>query len=256
MQVRRPTRLSPEQLRRCAVVIVAYEAESTIEIVLDRLRRDVTASIGAILVSDDASTDRTSDAARRWSVHHPEVDVTVVRQPRNLGYGGNQRWCYRWAAERGIEHVVMIHGDGQYAPELAADLLEPLVLGPADAVFGSRMLDRMGARRGGMPLYKRVGNRVLSGFQNWATGLRLSEWHSGYRAYRVDTLEQVGLDAMSAGFDFDTQIILALADVDATIREVPIPTHYGDEICRVNGLRYAAEVSRDVVRYRRRLVAV
>jgi SAM-dependent methyltransferase len=127
-----------------------------------------------------------------------------------------------------------------------------LLRGDADAVFGSRMMERGKARAGGMPLYKYLGNRILSTFQNRVIGLELSEWHSGYRAYRVDALTDIDLDSYSNGFDFDTEIILGLHAAGKKIAEVPIPTYYGDEICHVNGIKYAKDVSADVLRFKAR----
>jgi SAM-dependent methyltransferase len=176
----------------------------------------------------------------------------VIRHEHNLGYGGNQKHGYRWAIEHGLDIVVLLHGDGQYAPEVIEDLVAPLVDGTADAVFGSRMLERGAARAGGMPLYKFTGNRILTTTQNALTGLSLSEWHSGYRAYRVDALADIPFESYSDGFDFDTEIILGLHEAGKTIHEVPIPTYYGDEICYVNGVRYAKDVTLDVVRHRLR----
>ena len=138
-----------------------------------------------------------------------------MRQPRNLGYGGNQKSGYRWAIDHGLDVVVLLHGDGQYAPEVIEDLVAPLVEGSADAVFGSRMLTKGAARAGGMPLYKFVGNRILTTVQNALVGLRLSEWHSGYRAYRVDALADIPFDSYSDGFDFDTEIILGLHEPES-----------------------------------------
>ena len=146
----------------------------------------------------------------------------------------------------------MVHGDGQYAPELLGAMLEPLLTTNAAAVFGSRMLTPGGARRGGMPVYKLVGNRVLTTVQNLCAGLRLSEWHSGYRAYDLRQLDMDGLATMSDGFDFDTEIILSLARRKSEIVEIAIPTFYGDEKCNVNGMRYAFDVLREVVRFRAR----
>lgn len=249
--VRRHDQSKVDPLASAAIVVVAYEAESTITDVLDRIPPNVARRIGAIFVSDDGSSDQTTAEARRWATKRPEVRIDVVRQPRNLGYGGNQRVCYAWAQDKGFDHVVMLHGDGQYAPELVASILEPLLVGDADAVFGSRMLSRNGARRGGMPAYKRVGNRVLTAVQNRLTGLELSEWHSGYRAYSTAMLRKVDMGSLSSDFDFDTQIILALHRNGARFHEIAIPTFYGDEKCRVNGLRYAGQVVREVVRHRR-----
>ena len=251
MERREPDCTALDPLAGCVIVIVAYAAAATITQVLDRIPDEVASHVGAILVSDDSSTDATAELANRWGAGRPEVALTVIRQPRNLGYGGNQRFCYRWAAERGFEHVVMIHGDGQYAPELTLRMLEPLLAGRADAVFGSRMIDRHGARDGGMPLYKRIGNRVLTSVQNHVTGLRLSEWHSGYRAYSLAVLDRIDLGSLSSGFDFDTQIILEMHRLDTTIWEIAIPTFYGTEKCHVNGFRYASQVTREVLRHRR-----
>ncbi len=242
----------PNELDAVAIVVVAYNAESTIEAVLDRIPRTVAEHVGAILVSDDGSRDGTTAAANRWAVAHPAVNLHVIRQPKNLGYGGNQKFCYEWAVRNGCEFAVMVHGDGQYAPELVLDMVRPLLAGDAVAVFGSRMLTRGGARRGGMPMYKLVGNKILTFVQNRLTGLRLSEWHSGYRAYDLRRLDGEALAAMSNGFDFDTEIILHLARTKQHIAEIAIPTFYGDEKCHVNGMRYAADVLVDVVRFRTR----
>ena len=145
---------------------------------------------------------------------------------------------------------MLLHGDGQYAPEVMGDLVAPIVEGRADAVFGSRMMTKGGARDGGMPMYKYVGNRILTTSQNALTGLRLSEWHSGYRAYRVSALADLPFVGNSDGFDFDTEIILQLHAARKTIVEVPIPTYYGDEICRVNGIAYARDIMVDTLRHR------
>jgi glycosyltransferase involved in cell wall biosynthesis len=173
-----------------------------------------------------------------------------VRHEKNLGYGGNQKNGYRWAIEHDYDIVVLLHGDGQYAPEVIGELIDPLARSEADAVFGSRMMRRGEARRGGMPLYKYVGNKILTAFQNSVAGLDLTEWHSGYRAYSVAALRELGFDGYSDGFNFDTEIILGLADRRLRITEVAIPTFYGDEVCCVNGLAYARDVVRDVLRHR------
>jgi 2-polyprenyl-3-methyl-5-hydroxy-6-metoxy-1,4-benzoquinol methylase len=136
----------------------------------------------------------------------------------------------------------MVHGDGQYAPEELPRLLEPLRLGQADAVFGSRMMTRLDALRGGMPLYKYVGNRILTFVQNGMLGSRLSEFHSGYRIYSVRTLDSIPYRLNSNDFHFDTEIIIQLLNAHKRIVELPIPTYYGNEICRVNGMKYAKDV--------------
>jgi glycosyltransferase involved in cell wall biosynthesis len=235
---------------RVAVLVVAYDAELTLAWVLDRIPSKFWRTVDTVIVADDASNDKTYEVALAYQAAHPELPMLVHRHPSNLGYGGNQKWGYRWALEHDIDIVVLLHGDGQYAPELIDTLVEPLADGSCDAVFGSRMMTPGAALIGGMPLYKYIGNRVLSRFQNAATGLRLTEWHSGYRAYRTDALREIAFEKDSDGFDFDTEIIVRLHEAGALITEVPIPTYYGDEVCHVNGLEYAGQVVRAVARYR------
>ena len=244
MQEKRSTRAP-----KVGVLVVAYNAAVTLARTLDRLPDSFASTVAAVLICDDASADATYEVGLAYSSASP-LPITVVRHPENLGYGGNQKAGYDWAVSHGLDVVVLLHGDGQYAPEHIERLVEPLVRGEAEAVFGSRMMERGRALAGGMPLYKYVGNRVLTGFQNRVTGMHLSEWHSGYRAYRVDALAALDLDSYSNGFDFDTEIILGLHAAGARITEVPIPTYYGDEICYVNGLEYAKDVATDVLRYK------
>ncbi|MGI8760525.1 MAG: methyltransferase domain-containing protein [Jatrophihabitantaceae bacterium] len=240
---------------RVGVLVVAYNAATTLTAVLDRLPQSFRAAVDHVLVCDDASHDDTY----RIGLAYRELNtlpLTVVRNPSNLGYGGNQKSGYRWAIQHGLDIVVLLHGDGQYAPEVIEDVVEALTDETADAVLGSRMMQPGAARAGGMPLYKFVGNRILTRFQNAMSGLELSEWHSGYRAYRVSALAELPFDTYSDGFDFDTEIILGLHRAGKRIAEVPIPTYYGEEICYVNGLRYARDVSLDVLRFRLRRIGL
>jgi len=236
-------------LDRIGVLIVAYNAASTLRWVLDRLPHGFRSRVAEVLVFDDASDDGTYNVGLDYQVNG-DLPLTVTRHPRNLGYGGNQKSGYQWAIERDLDIVVLLHGDGQYAPEVIDDLIAPLDAREADAVFGSRMMGPDSARLGGMPLYKYLGNRVLTVFSNAIAGMSLTEWHSGYRAYRVDALRDIPFESNSDGFVFDTEIILQLHEAGKTIVEVPIPTYYGDEICYVNGVRYAKDVVVDVMRYR------
>ncbi len=239
---------------RVGVLVVAYNAASTLASVLDRIPEGYRESIDHVMVADDASTDSTFLIGVGYRETFGHLPITVVRHDENRGYGGNQKWGYRWAMEHGLDVVVLLHGDGQYAPELLPEMVAPILEGDADAVMGSRMLPPGSARAGGMPLYKWVGNRILTTVQNRLTGASLSEWHSGYRAYRVDALRDLDLDSMSDGFDFDTQILLGLMGAGRSIVEIPIPTYYGDEISYVNGMRYARQVTGHVLRHRLRRI--
>jgi glycosyltransferase involved in cell wall biosynthesis len=235
---------------KIGVLVVAYNAESTLRWVLDRIPPELRGDLTEVLVMDDCSVDETVRVAHDYVAEGSDVPLVIIRHEQNLGYGGNQKAGYRYAIDHGWDIVVLLHGDGQYAPEKMVDLLAPLVDGDADAVFGSRMLDQGGARRGGMPMYKFVGNRILTTVQNALTGAGLSEWHSGYRVYRVSALNDLAFVGNSNDFDFDTEIILQLLGAGKKIVEVPIPTYYGDEISRVNGIAYAGKILIDTVRHR------
>jgi SAM-dependent methyltransferase len=234
---------------KVGVLVVAYNAESTLTGVLDRIPADTRRELAEILIQDDFSTDNTEAVAKAYDAFD-DIPITVVRHARNLGYGGNQKAGYQYALDHGWDIVVLLHGDGQYAPEFIGDMIAPLVSGEADAVFGSRMLERGAALAGNMPRYKYVSNKILTTAQNRLAGVSLSEWHSGYRAYRVDVLAELPLSANSDGFDFDTEIILQLIGNGKRIVEIPIPTFYGDEICRVAGLAYARDIMLDTLSYR------
>ena len=233
-----------ERLGRLLIFIVAYNAERTIEDVLRRIPTSLAERYEVeVLIIDDSSKDDTffrSELANRRGI--VPFKLTVLFNPVNQGYGGNQKIGFHYAIENGFDWVALVHGDGQYAPECLPDLVAVLAGGEAEAVFGSRMLDRGGALRGGMPLYKYVGNKILTRFQNLLLGTRLSEFHSGYRLYATRALAAVPFDLNSNDFHFDTEIIIQFVIARLRIRELPIPTFYGDEVCHVNGLHYAWNV--------------
>ena len=206
--------------------------------VIERIPTDVVDRVEEIFVFDDFSTDRTYEAGVQHREGPAAAKLVMHRNERNLMYGGNQKAGYRYALERGFDFVILLHGDGQYAPEVMDRLLAPLERGEADLVMGSRMLEP-GALEGNMPLYKFVGNKILTFGQNLMLRERFSEYHSGYRAYSCHALRKIPLERLTDSWHFDTQIILEFLARGFRIREVPIPTYYGDEICRVNGIPYA-----------------
>ena len=234
---------------KIGILVVAYNAESTIESTLSRIPEAFVSEIHSILISDDKSKDLTSARATNFA-DSSRLPIQVVSQPINLGYGGNQKFGYSWAIQNHWDVVVLLHADGQYAPEFIPQIVKPLLEKKADAVFGSRMLNKRNALKGGMPKYKWVGNQILTFLQNKLTNQNFSEWHSGYRAYTVDALLKLNLGKLSNGFRFDTQIILELLAAKQRITEIPIPTYYGDEISHVNGLEYAREIIWDTLRHR------
>ncbi len=241
---------SEQKNYRLLILVVAYNAEKTIQQVLSRIPQEFWREGVEVLVIDDFSTDETFRAGREFKRRYQGGSLRVLRTPENQGYGGNQKLGYRYAIDHGFDFVALVHGDGQYAPEKLPDLLEPLLAGEAEAVFGSRMMEKGAALRGGMPLYKYVGNKILSSVENALLGSKLSEFHSGYRVYSVAALRRIPFERNTNDFHFDTEIIIQLLLAGQRIREVPIPTYYGDEICHVNGLKYAWDVFKAVLRVR------
>jgi glycosyltransferase involved in cell wall biosynthesis len=231
---------------RLLIFIVAYHAEHTIANVLRRIPASLARDYDVeILVIDDASADATFKAGVDANQSEPlPFKLTVLYNPVNQGYGGNQKIGYHYAIERGFDYVALLHGDGQYAPEMLPTLVNLLRDTPADAVFGSRMMRPLNALKGGMPYYKFVGNRILTTIQNRLFAANLSEFHSGYRVYATRALRDIPFERNTNDFHFDTEIILQLLIANKRIVEHPIPTYYGDEICRVDGLRYAGNVLR------------
>jgi len=247
-------RIAPEDVdldgKRLLIFIVAYNAETTIEKVLKRIPTSLRSDDVEVLIIDDSSKDNTFVQGLRYQQRNSELKITVLRTMENQGYGGNQKLGYRYAIDHGFDIVALIHGDGQYAPEKLPELLEPLVRGEADAILGSRMIDKRAARRGGMPFYKWIGNQILTAFQNCVLGTQFSEFHSGYRLYSTNALAQIPFEKDTNDFHFDTEIIIQLVLKKLRIVELPIPTFYGSEICYVNGLKYAWNVFKSTVRAR------
>jgi glycosyltransferase involved in cell wall biosynthesis len=225
--------------KRIGIFIIAYNAVHHLVKTINRIPPETLSQVEEIFVVDDCSKDNTYYAALGYKHEHGLDKLTVHRNEKNQGYGGNQKVGYQYAIDRGFDVVAMVHGDGQYAPEALPSLLEPLVNDQADMVFGSRMSTPTAALKGGMPMYKFLGNRILTTFQNRWSGLHLSEYHSGYRLYSVDALKRIPFQSFTNNWHFDTQIILAMTERNMRIVERPIPTYYGDEICHVNGIPYA-----------------
>jgi glycosyltransferase involved in cell wall biosynthesis len=209
--------------QRLIVVMPAYNAEGTIE---KTVRAIPEGFVDEVIVVDDASRDGTSEAAAR-------LGLTVLRHPKNRGYGGNQKTCYREALRRGADVVVMLHPDYQYSPRLVAAMASMVACGEYDAVLGSRILGGT-ARRGGMPVWKYIANRGLTLFQNLMMGAKLSEYHTGYRAFSREVLERLPLDANSDDFVFDNQMLAQIVWSDFRIGEVSCPTKYFDDASSIN----------------------
>ncbi|MBF0166643.1 MAG: glycosyltransferase [Alphaproteobacteria bacterium] len=228
---------------RVLVFLLAYNAERFIQETMKRIPAELQEFDTHVLIVDDASKDRTAEMALAFQKATPlAFPTTILRNPVNQNYGGNVKLGMRYAIREGFDAVCLIHGDGQYPPEKLPEFVRPILEGSADAVFGSRMMISKDALKGGMPMYKYIGNKVLTRFENWILGTRLSEFHSGLRLYSVKALERLPFHLNSNDFHFDTEIIVQLHFAHMRIQEFPIPTRYGEEVSHVNGFKYAWDV--------------
>jgi len=203
---------------KVVVVMPAYNAGRTLRMTYEELPKD---TVNLVILVDDGSTDATLDVAR-------QLGLEIFVHNRNYGYGANQKTCYAEALRAGAEIVVMVHPDYQYDPRLVPQLIAPIVRGEADVVLGSR-LKTGAALAQGMPWWKYVANRFLTGLENRVFGLGLSEYHTGYRAFRREVLETVNFGANSDGFVFDQEIVAQVVAARFRIAEIAVPTRYFPE---------------------------
>jgi glycosyltransferase involved in cell wall biosynthesis len=228
--------------KRIVVVLPAYNAERTLEQTVEQIPHDI---VDDIILTDDASRDGTYDLARRLGLH-------VIRHDRNRGYGGNQKTCYAAALARGADIVVMLHPDYQYSPNLLTAMAAVITSGEYDVALGSRILGK-GALTGGMPIYKYVSNRFLTLVQNLLVGQKLSEYHTGYRAWSREVLERLPLMRGSDDFIFDNEMLVQAIHFGFRIGEVSCPTRYFEEASSINFRRsvtYGLGVLNASARYR------
>lgn len=209
--------------RKVAVVLPAYNAALTLKQTYDELPHDI---VDDVILTDDCSRDETSRISRELGIH------TLVHD-KNRGYGGNQKTCYRAALDRGADIVVMVHPDYQYTPRLVTAMASMIASDQFDAVLASRILGT-GALKGGMPLYKYIANRCLTFAQNVLMGQKVSEYHTGYRAWSRKVLEELPLDACSDDFVFDNEMLAQTTWFGYRIGEISCPTKYFEEASSIN----------------------
>jgi len=231
--------------KKVLILVVFYKSRKLPDSVISRIPKEVLESKNCtteILVIDDQSSEQPTYSVEDSNNQQPETKINVLHNPKNQGYGGNQKIGYCYAIKNGFDAVVLLHGEGKYAPEYLDQMIQPILDGEADAVFGSRMLKRLDALKGRMPLYKWIGNQVLTFLQNRTMKSRLSEFHSGYRAYSVPALASIPFERNSNYFDFDTDIIFQLSDTNKRIKEIAIPTFHDNEISCIDCIKYAIRV--------------
>ncbi|MBU3741109.1 MAG: glycosyltransferase family 2 protein [Candidatus Kapabacteria bacterium] len=210
--------------KRIVVVLPAYNAAKTLEMTYREIPMDI---VDEVVLVDDHSRDETTALARSLGISH------VIRHDKNKGYGGNQKTCYRTALDLGADIVIMLHPDYQYTPLLIPSIAWIIANDLYPVVLGSRILGK-GALLGGMPKYKYIANRLLTLFQNIMVGQKLSEYHTGYRAFSRQVLETINLDANSDDFVFDNQMLSQIIMADFPIGEVTCPTKYFDDASSIS----------------------
>jgi glycosyltransferase involved in cell wall biosynthesis len=229
--------------KKIIVVMPAYNAEKTLE----RTYNEIPfAIVDEVILVDDFSRDNTYEQAKRLGI------TTVIRHDKNKGYGSNQKTCYKTALEGGADIVIMLHPDYQYTPLLIEALVYPIVRGLFPVMLGSRILGS-GALKGGMPFYKYISNRLLTFIQNILMGQKLSEYHTGYRAFSREILERLPLDKNSDDFVFDNEMLAQIAFAGYEIGEVTCPTKYFSEASSINfkrSIKYGLGVLRVSLTYR------
>jgi len=209
--------------KKIAIVLPAYNAAKTLEMTYNEIPFEF---VDEVILVDDASRDDTAEVARR-------LGIRTVIHPENRGYGGNQKTCYKTALAHGADIVVMLHPDYQYTPHLVTAMASMIAYGEFDAVLASRILG-VGALKGGMPLYKYVANRFLTLVENLLLGHKLSEYHTGYRAFSREILERLPLESNSEDFVFDNQMLAQIVWAGYRIGEVSCPTKYFADASSIN----------------------
>jgi glycosyltransferase involved in cell wall biosynthesis len=210
--------------KKVTVVLPAYNAAATLEKTYKEIPMDI---VDEVVLVDDNSKDETMQKAKDLGIKH------VIRHEVNRGYGGNQKTCYNKALEIGSDIIIMVHPDYQYTPKLIESMAYLIANEVYPVVFGSRILGK-GALKGGMPIYKYIANRILTLFQNILMGQKLSEYHTGYRAFDKKIFEKINIEANSDDFIFDNQMIAQVFNADFDIAEITCPTKYFDEASSIN----------------------
>jgi len=228
---------------KITAVMPAYNVEKLIGRTVERIPQN---SIHELVIINDGSKDGTGRVASQ--IKRDGIEVKFIDFEKNRGYGAVQKAGFNAALEGGADVVVLLHSDGQYAPELLPKLLKPFYKEKADVVQGSRMLGG-GALKGGMPLYKYLGNRFLTAIENIAYGMDMAEYHSGYMLYSRRALESIPFMKLSDTFHFDGEMLMMAGKKKLKIEEIPIPTKYAEEKSNLKSLQYGIDVLKIVYKY-------
>ena len=228
--------------KKILIFIPAYNVEKEIYSVVERIPKKIFKdNLVKILIIDDCSSDNTPERILSITQNF-KYHISIYRPKKNLGYGGVQKHAFTYAINNKFDFTIMLHGDGQYAPESLPRIIKKYNNRDVDAVFGSRMISYKSALKGKMPLYKFIANITLTFIQNIILGSKMSEFHSGYRSYKISSLKKINFMNKSTYYHFDTEIIIELLKKKLNILEISQPTHYGDEISHLKSIPYGLNV--------------
>jgi glycosyltransferase involved in cell wall biosynthesis len=229
------------------IFIPAYNAAETIAEVLTRIPPEAWDAARAVIILDDGSTDATARVVEELRPHYSKLEL--VSSPRNQGYGPTVRRGLQLGLETGADYIACLHADGQYPPERLPEFVEHMRRHRIDVLQGSRHKEG-GALAGGMPVYKMLAGRVLTGLENLAFGLKMTDYHSGFLVYSRRAVSEVPIHTLSAYFDFDLEFIACARRRGLRIDELAIPTRYADEVSHLNPIRYGLRVLGVIAKFR------
>ena len=231
------------------IFIPAYNVEKKITKVLKKIPKIVFNKYNIkILVIEDNSSDKTLSVIKKViKKKGNKIKIHLIVNKKNKGYGGVQKIAFNYAIKKNFKYVIMLHGDNQYPANKILLLIKPLLTNKYDAVFGSRMINSINALKGGMPLYKYLANIALTFFQNLVLSSNLSEFHSGYRSYKVSSLKKIKFKINTNDFHFDTEIIIQFLKNNLKIKEIAMSTHYGSEISHLRSIPYGLNIVRSTL---------
>ena len=238
--------------KRILIFIPAYNVEKKILQVLKKIPKEIFSEhFIRIQIIEDFSKDNTKQVIEEYLKTGSGNDfISLIKNEKNQGYGGVQKIAFKYAIKNNFDYIIMLHGDGQYPPEKIPEFISNLINSNANAVFGSRFIQPKDALKGGMPLYKFIGNRMLTFIQNLILGTKMSEFHSGYRSYQINALKKINFEKNTNDFHFDSEIIIQMLKLKYVIKEIPMPTFYGDEVSHLRSVPYGINVLVSTIKYK------
>ena len=236
--------INPTKKNKFLIFIPAYNVEKQIPRVLKKIPFHLLSEYYIrILIIEDCSKDNTKKIVEDYLKKNKNNNlIQLVKNEKNQGYGGVQKTAFNYAIKNNFDFVIMLHGDDQYEAEMLPKFISNLLNNDVDAVFGSRFINPKDPLKGGMPLNRYIGNRVVTFIQNFIVGTKMTEFHSGYRSYKIEVLKKINFEKYTNDFYFDSEIIIQMFKSKFVIKEIPITTIYGDEISNLNPIPYGIKV--------------